>query len=242
MSQIKLAFAGLMRSGKDTAANYMVEKYGATNMKFADPLYDILHYAQDRCGLAKVKDRKFLQWIGTEWGRETINQNIWVDQLFKDAARISTPIVVSDARFTNEFRSLQAAGFKVVKIDRDPVARLGHEPNATEEAQAHASEKDVHTYTLFDAVVWNDGTIEDLHKKVDQLTFKFFPVEAGEYHMDGPAKAKHNAEKEMAEKMILSEIGFLSELKAKMNPSQMIEIGSIQSRIKNLEDELTQLA
>lgn len=206
MGQIKLAFAGLMRSGKDTAADYMVKTFGATNLKFAGPIYDILHYAQRRCRLEESKDRSFLQWVGHDWARETISQDIWVDLLFKDVAEMTGPIVVSDARFTNEFRALQHNGFKVIRIERDAVARLQHEPNAEQANTAHASEKDVLSYALFDAVIQNDGSLEDLYDKVEGLVTKYFPIEGAEFKMNPIQLTAYKEDKLFMEQMTRSEV------------------------------------
>ena len=64
-----LAFGSQARTGKDTACKYLVEKYGGTIYHFSDPLYQILHYAQEICGFDKKKDVKFcieLKIDGTE--------------------------------------------------------------------------------------------------------------------------------------------------------------------------------
>lgn len=241
MSQIKLAFAGPMRSGKDTAADYMVRTFGATNLKFAGPIYDILRYAQRRCRLEESKDRFFLQWVGTEWGRETINQNIWVDLLFKDAAEVKGPIVISDARFTNEFRTLQYHGFKVIKIERDPVARLQHEPNAEQVNTTHASERDVSTYSLFDAVIWNDCTLEDLYNKIDGLVMKFFPIEGSEFKMTPMQQIQHAEDKELVGLMLKAELKEAYSLLDRLQPSQITERLSMEGRILSLKQQLAEM-
>jgi hypothetical protein len=79
---VKIAFGYKRRVGKDTSCDCLVEKYGGIKLSFAEPLYKILNFAQDMCHFNKTKDRKFLQFIGTEWAR-TINNNVWVDLLIE---------------------------------------------------------------------------------------------------------------------------------------------------------------
>ena len=80
---MKIAFGGKMGTGKDTCVNYLIKKYGGVKISFSDSIYDILYYAQNVCGFKKEKDRKFLQWIGTEWAREK-NPNIWIELTLKN--------------------------------------------------------------------------------------------------------------------------------------------------------------
>lgn len=172
MSRIKVAFAAQMRAGKDTAAEFIMKKFGARNIKFADPIYDILAYAQQRCGIPQRKDRLFLQFIGTDWARNTINQNIWVDTLLTSVNQEAGNIVVSDARFKNEFEVLKEAGFMVVKIERDESLRMAHESGPADEL--HASELDVKTYVGFDAIVQNNGTIAEFEAQICKLVVDRF--------------------------------------------------------------------
>lgn len=168
--QMRLAFAGQMRSGKDTAAEYVVDRLGAKNMKFADPIYDILHYAQDRCGVPRHKDRYFLQWLGTDWARNTLDPMVWINILLRDVEKETGHIVVSDARFSNEFEALKKAGFTVVKIERDETLRSQfHGSDHSTTFETHPSEWDVMTYQKFDAVINNNGTLEELYGKLDKL-------------------------------------------------------------------------
>ena len=77
--------------------------------RFAQPLYemhDAVLEVLKSYGLERdiVKDGPLLQLLGTEWGRNTIDENIWVD-LVKNKVRASDAdfVVIDDARFENEF-------------------------------------------------------------------------------------------------------------------------------------------
>jgi dephospho-CoA kinase len=88
MIKMKLiAFTGQMGSGKSTAVSTLREfaDNPVHNIKFAQTLYDIQNYIYERIESVYkrpedfIKDRKLLQWIGTEWGRGTISESLWVD-------------------------------------------------------------------------------------------------------------------------------------------------------------------
>ena len=179
---IRIAFAGLMRAGKDTAADHVLHNHDGMAMKIADPLYDIMRYAQTVAGVPQEKDRKFLQWVGTEWGRAQ-NENVWVGALIRKIRERATPkaICISDARFTNEFDALKKEGFIIVKITRPESARMAAEavyvPSNLDKFKrffgikpkfaVHASERDVLTYQGFDFEISNDGTISEFYARID---------------------------------------------------------------------------
>ncbi|MFS6706496.1 hypothetical protein WHK35_14280, partial [Staphylococcus aureus] len=61
-----------------------------------------------------VKDGPLLQMLGTDWGRKTINENIWVSIAQKRAAAAlaenpKTLVIVGDCRFPNEFEAFPEA-------------------------------------------------------------------------------------------------------------------------------------
>ena len=115
-----IGISGTQGSGKSTLAAALVAHYSGLHMKFAKVLYD-LHEA-----IRKVmksydyemmpKDGRLLQLLGTEWGRNTLGQNIWVD-LTKRAILSAVEqvekwdkafIVVDDTRFENELEMFHA--------------------------------------------------------------------------------------------------------------------------------------
>jgi nucleoside-triphosphatase THEP1 len=115
--------SGKQGSGKTTLSKNLTElftKQGLTvaNIKFADVLYelhDTIWGVMNKYGrtLAAKKDGPLLQLLGTEWGRNTLSQNVWVEiaqfraaQAFKDP---NTVVIVDDCRFPNELESFDSA-------------------------------------------------------------------------------------------------------------------------------------
>ena len=124
----------------------------------------------------KFSPRMALQLMGTEAGREVFHKDIWVVSLLNRAK--GRDVVVTDVRFQNEIKYIQNSGGFVIRVKR------GEDPDWLEglskltvdyERNGFMSGKDVHISewdwvgTDFDFEVENNGTIEDLGKKIDEV-------------------------------------------------------------------------
>lgn len=150
---MKIAFGHKCRSGKDTACDYLVSKYGGKKLTIAAPLYQIANYIQMTLGKTVKKDPVLLQTIGQSL-RQLYGDNIWIDRLGNPAENV----FVSDLRYKNEAAALKARGFtlvKIVKLDRT----IDRDPN-------HMSEIDLDDYQ-FDYVIENNGTLDEFYQKLD---------------------------------------------------------------------------
>lgn len=174
-----IGLSGWARSGKDTAAEYLVEQKGFTRVAFADPLREALYRLNplievqgfpgarlrqmvDLAGWDELKAasedvRGLLQRMGTEVGREMIRDSIWVDLAMKKADSLDF-VVITDVRYPNEAEAIRDRGGILWRIQRP---YLGP-------ANTHPSETALDEYK-FDAVVENNGFVEDLHEKIDKL-------------------------------------------------------------------------
>ncbi|HMP28698.1 MAG TPA: hypothetical protein PKD85_03810 [Saprospiraceae bacterium] len=171
MNQLKIAFGFEARVGKDTAVDYLIKTYGGKRLSFAQPLYDIQTYAQNICGLPKEKDRKFLQIVGTEWGRDK-DPNIWVNIVLKQIAETPSNenIFISDLRFPNELEALKKAGFITVLITRTEKKRLVEFIKDAGGSLKHASETSLKGYEKeFNYHIKNHGSLEEFLQQIDML-------------------------------------------------------------------------
>jgi hypothetical protein len=177
-----IALSGYARAGKDEAAKVLVEEFGFVQVAFADKLRDFLYalnpyiwryhngmreYALlqdviDEHGWGGYKEtdwkheiRRLLQRLGTEGGRETLWDSIWIDAALTGLPE-DAKVVVSDARFFNEFDAVKARGGKVWRIDRPGVGPISDHPSETEAPK----------YPRFDKFLINNGTLEIWHKRV----------------------------------------------------------------------------
>lgn len=187
-----IGLSGFARSGKDEAANVLVEEFGFTRVAFADKLREVL-YALDPMVVADVRHhgpvpepdysgvvyrrvqdvidnygwdgykespfsrdiRRLLQRLGTEAGREALWDTIWIDAAFAGLPD-DAKVVVSDARFFNEFDAVKMRGGRIWRIERDGVGP----------ANEHASEMEAINYPSFDTYLHNDGTLEEYRELV----------------------------------------------------------------------------
>lgn len=176
-----IGLSGYARSGKDTVAELLVLNYGFKRMAFADgirqallELNPILHEGYRLNELvqmygwevAKGKDevRRLLQVMGTEVGRKLINEDVWVWLLFN---QINTDerIVIPDVRFPNEARMIEQQGGEVWRINR-------HNHSAVND---HVSERALDNH-MFQRVIYNDGTLDDLAAEVFMLMHNVFKL------------------------------------------------------------------
>jgi hypothetical protein len=140
MSKI-IGVAGQMRSGKDTIADHIVEKFSnswrrvafATGVKRVysenfDKDYDFIEEWKVKSdtpdGFSKTV-RQSLQFIGD--GFRQINPNIWIDLLFRKEV---PPYVVSDVRYINECRQVKEHGGFTVLVWRPDFEN--DDPNGSE--------------------------------------------------------------------------------------------------------------
>lgn len=172
-----IGITGRARQGKDTVADYLVEKRGYIKYSLADPIKQIAKivygFSYDQLyGDAKDKEdervgttpRKILQILGTEIFQEDmayhidglkITDNVWV-QAFKPEP--GKKYVIPDIRFNHEYEYLkQFKGFKLWEVVR---------PGVNVECD-HKSEEGVNK--ILDATIVNNGSIEDLWSKIIEI-------------------------------------------------------------------------
>jgi hypothetical protein len=103
--------------------------------------------------------RKLMQTLGTDWGRNLINETLWVDtaeRSIRKALEYGYMTVVTDVRFANEAELIHRHGGQVWRIDR---------PSA-ESVAAHVSEQGLPA-ALVDRVIDNSGTLDELRAAVE---------------------------------------------------------------------------
>ena len=138
-----------------------------------------------RLNMPDLTPRLMLQLWGTEVCRKGFHDDIWIASLENKLRNSKDHIVISDCRFPNEIKSIKEAGGIVIRVKR------GNEPEWYEAAESmnrgpiqntnwalskdkigklkiHASET-AWVGTKFDAVLENDGSIDDLFSKIKDL-------------------------------------------------------------------------
>jgi hypothetical protein len=136
----------------------------------------------DRVGMPNLTPRLMLQLWGTEVCREGFHDDIWIASLENKMRKSKDSIVISDCRFPNEIKSIREAGGIVVWVQRGALpnwydvavnANAGN-PDAQQTLKnigVHVSET-AWVGTDFDAVVDNNGSIEDLYTQLRNLVLR----------------------------------------------------------------------
>ena len=173
-----IGISGDIGAGKDTSADYLVEKHGFTKRAFAYPLKQackelfLLTDEQVYTNKEKPDERWFgckprtmLQYVGSELLRDRLSpiipelgKDIFIRNLelwLKEHPDIN--VVVPDVRFVNEIELIERLGGKVVRIERK-----------VDFVSNHVSETTLRNHK-FECVIENNGTKEELYKKIDEL-------------------------------------------------------------------------
>jgi len=200
-----IGVTGLARSGKDHAAAYLARHMDLYKYAFAEPLKTMLksvfgdHFHEgDRSGICPETCKSYrvmMQTLGTEWGRELMNPQVWVNLVEKkrkwveagcpfeaDSSRFSNlkvngedlikGMVLSDVRFDSEAEYLQIHGGVILEIVRP----LEHS-TVTEKLKAavanvgivnHESERGISRHFVTHTIV-NDGSLYDFDMKLMDL-------------------------------------------------------------------------
>lgn len=183
-----IAVIGKKRSGKDTFANYLVNNYGFKKYGFGDPVKEICKlmfgFSQEQIDtdLKEEKDtrwnitpRETFQIIGTEFGRNFINQKLpnlncyneqfwirkfelWYYKQIKLNPNIK--IVISDVRFLNEFECLKKLNAVFVKINRHTGLIDNHI------SENNLNNIDIHNVNI---TIDNNQSIEDFYNKIQTM-------------------------------------------------------------------------
>lgn len=180
----RVAFAGRIRSGKDTAADYVASKYmdngyAVQKMGFADAIGEVIgRYFPE--AFENGKPREHYQVIGQVF--RLLKASVWVDELIEHIesevefynayAEEELVVIVSDLRQQNELERLHEEGFVTVKVVAPEEVRLKRIEEKgdvyTPEALEHPTELSVDRLETHYTIV-NDGTLEELQMKLDQL-------------------------------------------------------------------------
>lgn len=179
-----IGLTGAAGAGKDTVAAHLYRRHGYMKLALADPLYAMIsamtgltvEQLADRAVKEKqiawvgASPRQLLQTIGTEWGRGTLGDDIWIKNLFRRIDAYSSAMrnwndrlgfVVTDVRFENEAEAIRSRGGIIVEVVR-PTPLAG----VAEASRRHSSEAGIPD-DLVDAVIVNDGTLDDLCRRAD---------------------------------------------------------------------------
>lgn len=181
-----IGLLGNKGSGKDTAGNYLVEKYGYKRYAFADPIKEIARHLfnlndEQLYGGKKeeiderwnLNPRTIFQRIGTEFGQYTIfnifpelkekfnTRQLWTHHFnlwLKDEIKKNKNIniVITDVRFAHEIEEIKKQGGEIIKISNPKLKKI----------DKHISEIEIITLKYDDKIL-NSKDLNYLYKQLD---------------------------------------------------------------------------
>lgn len=162
-----IAFTGLKKSGKDTAAcelKKILLPATSKQINFADALKrEVAAACQTTVADINVRKdlyRTLLQVWGTDFRRTIHGDNYWVLK-WLESINSMTPLpaylICTDVRFVNEAAVVRELNGTIIRIERPGVFADGH-ASETEQREIHA-----------DFTVHNDGTVADLKTKLKNI-------------------------------------------------------------------------
>lgn len=169
-----IGIAGPARAGKDTAADMLIEM-GVSDYRysFADPIRAMIKagfgvdltdpYWQDKKELPAAElggqsPRSVMQTLGTEWGRERVLPDLWLQPAMRRLQQEShRAMVVADVRFENEATWVRTNGV-LLHISNNRAPRV----------RAHASEAGI-VRRAGDFELANNASKADLWHRLAQL-------------------------------------------------------------------------
>lgn len=139
-----IGICGLIGSGKDTAADYLVNFHEFRRGSFAGILKDAVSsvfgwdrellegrtkesrewreqvdpWWSERLNMPNLTPRWVLQYWGTEVCRKAFHDDIWIAGLENKLRSTSDNVVISDCRFPNEIQAIRNQGGKIVQVQR----------------------------------------------------------------------------------------------------------------------------
>lgn len=177
-----IGLAGPAGSGKSAVAEFLIYDHGFASYGFADPLKKALNAAfgftmdqwddrewkeRDLPWLPGVSPRLLAQTLGTEWGRDCIDPELWIkladrwlDTLQDMATAMETPIagvVFPDMRFENEAAWIRLRSGTIWHVQRKGSVAV----------REHVSEQGI---DMFDdeLILFNNDTLEMLRLMVSE--------------------------------------------------------------------------
>ena len=161
--------AGAGKSALARAVHKLVVADGLSPiaLKFADPLYSLHRVVYETMAeygieLTTTIDRRLLQLLGTEWGRQTISDDVWVrclrNRITAVMAHPQAIVLVDDVRFPNELSMESLHGICKVRLSADAAVRKIRAAKWTD--TPHVSETALDDATGFDITL--DTTFGDV--------------------------------------------------------------------------------
>ncbi len=189
-----VGISGKSGSGKSTIAKHLVQKYGYTEIAFADALKREVQEKLPRTLKAYIQTvypvtshqmgyEKFLhrllyvqrdpvtRALLQEWGtdlRRNEDPMYWIKEYTERVQAQGLNIVTPDCRFTNEMEAIRQIGWYQPEVEPTRLWKVERPGHTSAGAEGHLSETEMDSWSDWDQVFVNDSTVLDLYAKVDK--------------------------------------------------------------------------
>ncbi len=186
----RISFAGTLKDAVSAIFGWDRELLEGRTTESRDWREKVDKWWANKLNMPHLTPRWVLQYWGTEVARKAFHDNIWIHSVEYKLATISDNVVISDVRFPNEIKSIKDAGGMVIRTHRGPDPEWYHAAEIVNKGPTKnlswASNKSfldnykIHVSetswigTNFDAILDNDGTIDDLYSQINQLLNPLF--------------------------------------------------------------------
>ena len=177
-----IGLTGKARGGKDAAGDHIRDTCGFSTYAMAAPVkeacrvifgwdYRHLHgHLKDVLDpIYNVTPRAAIQKLGTEFGRNMINNDIWTIKA-ENEIKVRSSLVITDIRYNNEAEIILENGGIIIDIKRCRGGRA-----LISGVENHSSEKGINPNLITDTVT-NNGSLVDLYKKIDDIILNYKEV------------------------------------------------------------------
>lgn len=171
-----IGLTGPAYAGKDSVAAHLAKQLGFSVESLADPIRQGLkvmfglvdwHYRPENKETVirwiGKSPRQLMQSLGTEWGRDLVARDIWLNHLEIRTGNLlrlkDSRVVISDIRMVNEAAMIHNLGGQLWRIVRPGQRTTPHADHTTEQEQHRL---------VPDLTIVNDGTLADLYQQVDE--------------------------------------------------------------------------
>ena len=180
----RVSFADSLKSAVSKIFGWEKNMLNGTTKSSRQWREEVDEWWSTRLGIPNLTPRMVLQQFGTDVCRNHFHQDIWIASVENKLLKTTDNVVITDCRFPNEVAAIKNSNGTTVRVERGPkpdwyeyAVALNKGPShlGWAIARSHLEQANVHPSEYssvglkYDHLIKNDGTIDDLYKKVESI-------------------------------------------------------------------------